>query len=50
MAQDYKKIYDAFASAENALAYNNKLQKSFDNDKTHAIYKATSKIFANGKK
>lgn len=49
-AQDYKKIYDAFASAENALAYNNKLQKSFDNDKTHAIYKATSKIFANGKK
>lgn len=50
MAQDYKKIYDAFASAENTLAYNNKLQKSFDNDKTHAIYKATSKIFANGKK
>ena len=49
-APDYKKIYDAFASAENALAYNNKLQKSFDNDKTHAIYKATSKIFANGKK
>lgn len=49
-AQDYKRIYDAFASAENTLAYNNKLQKSFDNDKTHAIYKATSKIFANGKK
>ena len=49
-APDYKKIYDAFASAENTLAYNNKLQKSFDNDKTHAIYKATSKIFANGKK
>ncbi len=49
-AQDYKKIYDAFASAENALAYNNKLQKSFDNDKTHAIYKATSKLFANENK
>ncbi|MCR5355614.1 MAG: hypothetical protein K6E43_08505 [Lachnospiraceae bacterium] len=49
-AQDYKKIYDAFASAENTLAYNNKLQKSFDNDKTHAIYKATSKIFSKLKK
>ena len=49
-APDYKKIYDAFASAENALAYNNKLQKSFDNDKTHAIYKATSKIFSKSKK
>ena len=49
-APDYKKVYDAFASCENTLAYNNKLQKSFGNEKTSIIYKATSKIFENSKK
>ncbi len=42
--------YDAFASCENASAYNNKLQKSLGNDKTSVVYKATSKIFENAKK
>jgi len=49
-APDYKKVYDAFASCENASAYNNKLQKSLGNDKTSVVYKATSKIFENAKK
>lgn len=46
-APDYKKVYDAFASSDSTLAYNNKLQKSFDNEKTSLIYKATVKIFEN---
>ena len=49
-APDYKKVYDAFTSCENASAYNNKLQKSLGNDKTSVVYKATSKIFENAKK
>ena len=40
-APDYKKVYDAFASCENASAYNNKLQKSLGNDKTSVVYKET---------
>ena len=49
-APDYKKVYDALASCENASAYNNKLQKSLGNDKTSVVYKATSIIFENAKK
>ncbi len=49
-APEYKKVYDAFSSSENALAYNNKLQKSLGNEKTSIVYKATSKIFTNSKK
>ena len=44
-APDYKKIYDAFASSDSTSAYNNKLQKAFDNEKTSEIYKITVKIF-----
>lgn len=44
-APDYKKVYDAFASSDSTSAYNNKLQKAFDNEKTSEIYKVTVKIF-----
>lgn len=44
-APDYKKVYDAFASSDSTSAYNNKLQKAFDNEKTSEIYKGTVKIF-----
>ena len=44
-APDYKKVYDAFASSDSTSAYNNKLQKALDNEKTSEIYKVTVKIF-----
>ena len=44
-APDYKKVYDAFATSDNTSAYNNSLQKAFDNEKTSAIYQRTVKIF-----